>query len=213
MFVGPSAGYLIGWVAGAFVIGLVVHAGGGKPRGWRTALGVLVGGIGVVYAFGIPVQALVTRLPLGKTFLQSLVFLPGDLIKAALATVVTTNLARAYPRAFRNAGWARHRDVVPGEPPRASAEDRPGTGRIVPLRGGPKPRWRVAPSPNVPRAASRHRGRPLERVRLGSGDRVCRRVPPATGPGVGDAHFRQHRGTARRAADGRVVGVLLRVGR
>ncbi|MFD2025042.1 biotin transporter BioY [Promicromonospora aerolata] len=101
VFVGPSAGYLIGWIAGAFVIGLIVHSSARKPAVWRTALAMLVGGILVVYAFGIPVQSLVTRLPLAETALTSLVFLPGDLVKAALATLTVSTLLRAYPRAFR----------------------------------------------------------------------------------------------------------------
>ncbi|WP_372699472.1 biotin transporter BioY [Arthrobacter sp. JSM 101049] len=99
-FVGPSAGYLFGWIAGAAVIGAIVHAGPRLAR-WRTVLGILVGGIPVIYAVGIPVQALVTRLPLEATVLQSLVFLPGDLVKVAIAAAITMTLARAYPRAFR----------------------------------------------------------------------------------------------------------------
>jgi biotin transport system substrate-specific component len=101
VFVGPSAGYLIGWVVGAFVIGAIVHARG-RTTLTRTIIGVLVGGIVTVYAFGIPVQALVTRLPIAETALQSTVFLPGDLIKAAIAVAITMTLARAYPRAFRS---------------------------------------------------------------------------------------------------------------
>lgn len=101
VFAGPSAGYLFGWIAGAFVIGLIVHAAGRRPAVWRTALAMLVGGILVVYAFGIPVQSLVTRLPLAETALTSLVFIPGDLVKAALATLTVGTLLRAYPRAFR----------------------------------------------------------------------------------------------------------------
>jgi biotin transport system substrate-specific component len=103
VFVGPSAGYLLGWIVGAFVIGLIVHAGGRKLTWVRTSIGVLLGGIGVVYAFGIPVQSFVARLPLGETLLQSSIFVPGDLVKVVLATVITMTLARAYPRAFRNA--------------------------------------------------------------------------------------------------------------
>lgn len=101
VFVGPSAGYLAGWIAGAFVIGLIVHSSARKPAVWRTALAMLVGGILVVYAFGIPVQSMVTRLPLAETTLAGLVFVPGDLVKAALATVTVSTLLRAYPRAFR----------------------------------------------------------------------------------------------------------------
>jgi biotin transport system substrate-specific component len=55
VFVGPTAGYLIGWIAGALVVGLIVHSG--RFTWWRTAVGTVVGGILVVYAFGIPVQA------------------------------------------------------------------------------------------------------------------------------------------------------------
>ncbi len=107
VFVGPSAGYLFGWVVGAFVIGLIVHAGGRTPTWTRTIVGIVTGGIITIYAFGIPIQALVTRLPLAETALQSTVFLPGDLIKAALAVAITMTLARAYPRAFRTRGRVR----------------------------------------------------------------------------------------------------------
>jgi biotin transport system substrate-specific component len=100
-FVGPSAGYLFGWIVGAFVIGLIVHAGGRKPVWWRTFTGMVVGGILVVYLFGVPVQSLVTRLPLDATAVMSLVFVPGDLVKAVIATAVVMTLVRAYPRAFR----------------------------------------------------------------------------------------------------------------
>jgi len=100
VFAGPTAGYLVGWIVGAFVIGLVARAGGRRPTTWRTALACVIGGILVVYAFGIPVQALVTHLPLGPTALSSLVFLPGDALKVVITTVVTMALWRAYPRAF-----------------------------------------------------------------------------------------------------------------
>ena len=110
VFLGPTAGYALGWILGAFIVGLVVHAGGRRPVVWRTALGMVAGGIVAIYALGIPVQSLVTRLPLGETALTSLVFVPGDLLKAALATVIVTALVRAYPRGFRRswrAGSAR----------------------------------------------------------------------------------------------------------
>lgn len=98
VFVGPTAGYLLGWVVGVIVVGLLVH--GGRLTWWRVAAGTVLGGILAVYACGIPVQALVLGTDLVPTALSSLVFLPGDLIKAACATVLTLALRRAYPRAF-----------------------------------------------------------------------------------------------------------------
>jgi biotin transport system substrate-specific component len=58
-----------------------------------------VGGIGVVYLVGLPVQAAVTGVSLGKTVLLSAAFLPGDVIKVVLASIVTKGTQRAYPDA------------------------------------------------------------------------------------------------------------------
>lgn len=108
-FAGVTAGYLIGWIPGAFVTGLIAHSGRSGLSWWRVALGGLVGGILVVYAFGIPVQAAVTGLPLDVTALMSLAFVPGDIIKVALATALTLTLWKAYPPVF---GRVRERRAV-----------------------------------------------------------------------------------------------------
>ena len=86
VFATPSAGYLLGWVAGAFVAGLLAgrFAGPGAERLRLVTLLVaaVVGGVAVVYAFGIPVLAWRAHLPLGKALATSWIFLPGDLAKA-----------------------------------------------------------------------------------------------------------------------------------
>ncbi|MDT0157364.1 biotin transporter BioY [Microbacterium sp. ARD32] len=98
VLVGPTAGYLAGWIAGSIVIGLIAHSG--RFTWWRAAAATILGGIVVVYLFGIPVQALVTGVPIGPTVVSSLVFLPGDLLKAIAAVLLSVALRRAYPRAF-----------------------------------------------------------------------------------------------------------------
>lgn len=118
VFLGPTAGYLIGWVVGAFVIGLIVRQKTGGPAWWRIVLGTVVGGIGVIYLFGIPVQAWVTGVDLPTTLLASAVFLPGDLLKVAVATVLARALWRAYPRAF---GAPARSEVEAREPADARA--------------------------------------------------------------------------------------------
>ncbi|MFH8249734.1 biotin transporter BioY [Microbacterium sp. B2969] len=115
VFLGPSAGYLIGWIVGAFVVGLIVHHRNRKPQTLRTFVGVVTGGILVVYAIGIPVQSLVTRLPIVETALTSVVFLPGDLVKAVIATAITMTLVRAYPRAFRRTWTPETASATPTE--------------------------------------------------------------------------------------------------
>lgn len=112
VFAGPTAGYLIGWILGAFVIGAIVRGNIRKPSWWRTALGCFVGGVVVVYALGIPILSLVTKLPLGQAILSNAVFLPGDIIKVVVATLITLALYRAYPRAFgRNTKVAAYADA------------------------------------------------------------------------------------------------------
>jgi biotin transport system substrate-specific component len=96
---GPSAGFLIGWLPGAAVTGWIVERGGRSPGIVRLIAACLAGGVGVIYLFGIPVQATVTGLSLGKTALLSAAFLPGDVIKAILASIVARGTQRAYPDA------------------------------------------------------------------------------------------------------------------
>ncbi|WP_437582777.1 biotin transporter BioY [Paramicrobacterium sp. CJ85] len=99
-FFTPSSGYLYGWIVGAAVVGLIVHLGARRPVWWRVALGSIVGGILVVYAFGIPVMAGMLGMTLTEAAVANVIFVPGDLIKAGLTVALTLAVWRAYPRAF-----------------------------------------------------------------------------------------------------------------
>ncbi len=97
VFLGPSGGFLIAWPLCAFVIGLMVE------RAWRR-LGYVnafvinaVGGVVLLYAIGIPWVAFSAGIGLWKAFLGSMAFVPGDIIKAAIAAYVAVTLKRAYP--------------------------------------------------------------------------------------------------------------------
>lgn len=98
VFAGPSAGYLVGWVLGAAAIGWLVQRRLPAYRMWWGAVANVLGGIVVVYAVGIPVQALVTGTSgVVATAVASAVYLPGDLLKVVLATVVAAAVHRGYP--------------------------------------------------------------------------------------------------------------------
>ncbi|MBT9368831.1 biotin transporter BioY [Rhizobium sp. CSW-27] len=102
VLMGPTAGYIAGWVIGAFVTGLVaerlVREGqSGLVQMGGFFLASILGGIVVVYAFGMPVVSLVTGTPFAKVALGSLAFLPGDLLKAAIATLAARAVMVGYP--------------------------------------------------------------------------------------------------------------------
>lgn len=91
VFVGPTGGYLIGWVVGAFVIGLIIEKA--KQKNIYTFFTAsIIGGMIIMYAFGIPFQAFITNIGLKETAISSLVYIPGDLIKVILASVLAQRL-------------------------------------------------------------------------------------------------------------------------
>lgn len=99
---GPTAGFLLGWIPGAFATGLLARPILVKRRhDLRGLAGLLlaciVGGIGVVYLCGILWLALVAGIGIGTAAVGSLAFIPGDLIKAVIAALATRAVDRAYP--------------------------------------------------------------------------------------------------------------------
>jgi biotin transport system substrate-specific component len=96
VFAGHTGGFLIGFLVAAFVIGLIAHGGTTLPF-WRAGLACLVGGIGVVYAIGVPWMAWRTGLSLGEAMTAMGPFLAWDVAKAGLATSVAVGVYKAYP--------------------------------------------------------------------------------------------------------------------
>ena len=112
VFTGASAGYLIGWVPGAYVIGRIIEL---WRRGFALAWALIanvVGGIVVIYAFGVPVVAKVTDVSLVHALDAATVFIPGDLIKAVVAAVIASGVHRGYPVLLP--GRDAERDGAPG---------------------------------------------------------------------------------------------------
>lgn len=86
-FFGPTGGYLVGFVAAAFVAGWLIEHG--ANRVWQRWLAG-VAGIAVIYAVGVPWLALARAMPLDMAIGQgALPFLLPDLVKAFLAAAMT----------------------------------------------------------------------------------------------------------------------------
>lgn len=113
VFVGPTVGFLLGWIAGAWACGaihrLLLSRLPTQPF-IAAFIACVTGGIVVIYACGIPGLMLVTGMPFAKAATAALVFVPGDLIKSALAAWVASRLAAVRSGAV----------VAAGQPPRSS---------------------------------------------------------------------------------------------
>ena len=100
VFMAPTAGYLVGWTAAAFVTGALM-ALLPKSTPLRAAgsafVASLVGGIAVLYVFGIAGLVWIAKIPLTQAIWANAAFIPGDLIKCALTAVVVHTIARAMP--------------------------------------------------------------------------------------------------------------------
>ncbi len=97
VFAGPSAGFLLAWPIAAFVTGLLTELLWRRLNVAWALVATLVGGIGVVYSIGIPFISVFSDTPLPLAFTGSLVFVPGDVVKAVAAAVVAVAVRRAYP--------------------------------------------------------------------------------------------------------------------
>lgn len=94
---GPTGGFLIGFVLGAWVIGLIARRAKEQTDTLLLAryfMACVFGGILAVYAVGIPWLSGVTGMSLGQAAMAVLVFIPGDMIKSGLAAFVAWRLSR-----------------------------------------------------------------------------------------------------------------------
>ncbi|WP_146816050.1 biotin transporter BioY [Alkalibacillus haloalkaliphilus] len=96
VFLTPSAGFLISWIASAYVIGYLCQRLKTVVV-WKMLLINLVGGVFVVYLIGVPVQAMMMEIPVTQAAIYSLSFLPGDVLKVVGASFIAVKLYHAAP--------------------------------------------------------------------------------------------------------------------
>tara|TARA_R110002051_G_scaffold4386_3_gene23377 strand:+ start:14885 stop:15427 length:543 start_codon:yes stop_codon:yes gene_type:complete len=96
-FATPSAGFLLGWPVGAFVTGLIVEKWRAAPLGLVATVASVIGSILVIYVFGIAGLAIALDKSLPEAALLVLAFVPGDVVKAVIAGLLTAALFKARP--------------------------------------------------------------------------------------------------------------------
>ncbi|WP_034299080.1 biotin transporter BioY [Herbaspirillum sp. RV1423] len=115
VFVAPSAGFLAGWLIGAVVCGLCMRLfmrlfarrmpdASGKALFAAAFASSVIGGIVVMYAFGILGLMLAAHLSVTQASLAVLAFIPGDLVKCAICAVLVQSVVRGMP------SWRLDRD-------------------------------------------------------------------------------------------------------
>ncbi len=92
VLVGPTGGYLVGYVLAAGAAGLLR---GRRPDTGRAIAAAAAGAI-LIYALGVPYLAAVTHMGIRRALLVGLLpFLPGDAVKVVIAGAVAPALLRA----------------------------------------------------------------------------------------------------------------------
>jgi biotin transport system substrate-specific component len=98
VFAGPTGGFILGFIPGAFVVSWLA-----ARRLSETTTAAMIarnfgaavfGGAIVVYAIGVPWLLMVTGMTIDRALMAIVVFLPGDLVKAVIATIVALRVAK-----------------------------------------------------------------------------------------------------------------------
>ena len=100
VFTTPWAGFYWGFPLAAFVAGLVVEKWRRGNLAVIAGAGAILGGIGALYAVAVPYYMIAKPAGLAEALTVVMApFMPGDLLKAVLAGLITAALAKARPDA------------------------------------------------------------------------------------------------------------------
>ncbi|MBS9717917.1 biotin transporter BioY [Pseudohalocynthiibacter aestuariivivens] len=97
LFVSPTAGFLIGFPIAAFVTGLIVEKWRSAPLTLVAGIAAALGGIVVLYVFGVIGMSITLDKSINEATVLVAAFIPGDVLKAAIAGMLTAALAKARP--------------------------------------------------------------------------------------------------------------------
>jgi biotin transport system substrate-specific component len=96
VLIGPTGGYLIGFIAGAFVIGKMTEVK--KNPSFLLLLSCMIAGTATIYALGAIQLMNWMKIGLDKAVIIGIApFIPGDSLKMFLATYVTLRIRRMFP--------------------------------------------------------------------------------------------------------------------
>jgi len=109
-FLGPTGGYLLGYVLSAWVTGLISE----HSRGLLIIeiFAVLIGSL-AIYSLGVPWLKMVTQMTWSKTLMMGMVpFLIGDAVKASVALALSRALRPVLRRQQHSVSTLSRRETV-----------------------------------------------------------------------------------------------------
>ena len=86
---GPTGGFFIVWPFAAFLIGFLVE------KSWKNIN--IAKYIVLVYLVGAIYLSYITKMPIDKAFLATMAFIPGDILKAVIVSILCYKLKEISP--------------------------------------------------------------------------------------------------------------------
>ena len=97
VLIGPSAGFILSWPIAAFLIGFATEKIWTNLKIWKLIIINVVFGVLLVSLIGAPIMALITQTSIWTGLISATIYLPGDLIKAIIAAVITMRVKPVSP--------------------------------------------------------------------------------------------------------------------
>jgi biotin transport system substrate-specific component len=98
VLLGPTGGYLLGFIAAAYIIGLLTERN--ESNSFSKLFFIFILATLIIYILGVGRLIMVTGIPFGKALVSGMFyFLPGDLLKVVISSLVGRQVHRALTAA------------------------------------------------------------------------------------------------------------------
>ena len=94
---GPTGGFFIVWPFAAFLVGFLAEKFWKNINVGKYIVANIIGGIVLVYLVGAIHLSYITKMPIDKAFLATMAFIPGDVLKAIVVSVLCYKLKEISP--------------------------------------------------------------------------------------------------------------------
>lgn len=92
----PSAGYIVGFIFGVAVVGLIAGWAVRRRLKFAALLGAALAGMVVIHIFGV-LGFIAKGMSVQTAIAADAIYLPGDILKNVVAVLIALSLHRAFP--------------------------------------------------------------------------------------------------------------------